>query len=560
MATTSVFGTAIGSSGPVNGVSCDLWLASRFSGQPAQGGAAPSGSPDYGPVTSATTFGSQGAFLFTGVNEGDYYARAVTSGTNYWYGPFSAVENSDVMHLSGTETVTGAKTFSGGLTVSAGSVSFPSGSVAVAAITGVLPVANGGTGSGTQNFVDLTNNQTVAGNKTFSGTPVFQAGFTVSGGTLTLPNGSIPSAAVQGLTSSFAGVDIGSTQTITGPKTVTNDFTALGSKLIGSAIGTPAAPTVTAQGATGSTTYQYQIVGVTQDARDSMPSTTGQVTNGNASLSGSNYNALSWSALNGAASYKVLRNNSGTWQLMASGITGTTWNDTGAATPQAYTPATTSPGGEAQVQSLTATTGTFSGAVTATSVGATGITGAASPARIVGATASGAPSSGTFNQGDLVVGQDGTLRVVKTAGAASAGNFVQVNPGAQLSFSVHQAAASSANPITFDTRDDDPLNLWDITNHRFVVPAGAAGRWMFTGAVTFTAGSSGSIASGIYKNGTEARRCFTANAGGITWTTPIAGSIRLVVGDIITIQITGLTTTITSSVAFNWLDGIYLGP
>ncbi len=35
---------------------------------------------------------------------------------------------------------------------------------------GVVPVANGGTGSATQNFVDLTTAQTIGGNKTFSGT------------------------------------------------------------------------------------------------------------------------------------------------------------------------------------------------------------------------------------------------------------------------------------------------------------------------------------------------------------------------------------------------------
>jgi len=38
-------------------------------------------------------------------------------------------------------------------------------------VTGTLPVANGGTGSATQNFVDLTTAQTVAGAKTFTGTP-----------------------------------------------------------------------------------------------------------------------------------------------------------------------------------------------------------------------------------------------------------------------------------------------------------------------------------------------------------------------------------------------------
>jgi hypothetical protein len=38
----------------------------------------------------------------------------------------------------------------------------------------VVPIANGGTGSSTQNFVDLTTNQTVMGNKSFGGTTVFQ--------------------------------------------------------------------------------------------------------------------------------------------------------------------------------------------------------------------------------------------------------------------------------------------------------------------------------------------------------------------------------------------------
>lgn len=36
-------------------------------------------------------------------------------------------------------------------------------------ISGVLPIASGGTGSTTQNFIDLSTNQTVGGNKTFSG-------------------------------------------------------------------------------------------------------------------------------------------------------------------------------------------------------------------------------------------------------------------------------------------------------------------------------------------------------------------------------------------------------
>jgi len=40
--------------------------------------------------------------------------------------------------------------------------------------SGTLPVANGGTGSATQNFVDLTTSQTIAGNKTFNAPFTFQ--------------------------------------------------------------------------------------------------------------------------------------------------------------------------------------------------------------------------------------------------------------------------------------------------------------------------------------------------------------------------------------------------
>jgi hypothetical protein len=46
-------------------------------------------------------------------------------------------------------------------------------------LTGVLPVANGGTGSATQNFVDLTNTQTVGGAKTFSNTVTFNSNFSL---------------------------------------------------------------------------------------------------------------------------------------------------------------------------------------------------------------------------------------------------------------------------------------------------------------------------------------------------------------------------------------------
>jgi hypothetical protein len=46
--------------------------------------------------------------------------------------------------------------------------------------SGVLPLLNGGTGSATQNFVDLTNTQTVAGAKTFSSAATFNTNLVIN--------------------------------------------------------------------------------------------------------------------------------------------------------------------------------------------------------------------------------------------------------------------------------------------------------------------------------------------------------------------------------------------
>lgn len=78
--------------------------------------------------------------------------------------------------LTGTFTVQGANTVFAG--PASGGPATPTFRLLVAAdipainlasaVTGVLPIANGGTGSSTQNFVDLTTAQTVGGSKTFT--------------------------------------------------------------------------------------------------------------------------------------------------------------------------------------------------------------------------------------------------------------------------------------------------------------------------------------------------------------------------------------------------------
>lgn len=72
-----------------------------------------------------------------------------------------------------------------------------------------------------------------------------------------------------------------------------------------------------------------------------------------------------------------------------------------------------------------AASGTFAGEVQGTDFKATGLTGATAASRMAGATASGAPGSGTFAVGDFIVDQTGKIWICTTAG--SPGTWTQVS-------------------------------------------------------------------------------------------------------------------------------------
>lgn len=108
----------------------------------------------------------------------------------------------------------------------------------------------------------------------------------------------------------------------------------LGAGLRLQALATPTAPTVTPNGTTGATTYSYYLVATDAAGRKTAPSPVGQTTTGNATLSGTNFNAITWSAVPGAVSYDVLKGDTG--HSIALAVAGTSFNDTGTATA-AYT-------------------------------------------------------------------------------------------------------------------------------------------------------------------------------------------------------------------------------
>ncbi len=86
-----------------------------------------------------------------------------------------------------------------------------------------------------------------------------------------------------------------------------NGFT----KAFSTAISTPAAPAVAAVGTAGSTSYTYYIVAYDSTGARTQVSAATTITTGNATLSGSNYNQVSWTSPTGAAYIDVLRGDTG---------------------------------------------------------------------------------------------------------------------------------------------------------------------------------------------------------------------------------------------------------
>ena len=160
--------------------------------------------------------------------------------------------------------------------------------------------------------------------------------------------------------------------------------------------------------------------------------------------------------------------------------------------------------GTAALQAVTGTTMTASSTVQGTALVPTGLTGATSASRYVGATASGAPGSGTFAVGDFVIDQTGKAWVCTAAGTP--GTWVAVG-SVRPTCRVHRAAAYTlttgvATTMPFDTSDVDNKSGFSAATGLYTVPE-AGDYLVFTTYKVNTTATTAYFNCAILKNGVD---------------------------------------------------------
>lgn len=134
--------------------------------------------------------------------------------------------------------------------------------------------------------------------------------------------------------------------------------------------------------------------------------------------------------------------------------------------------------------------------------------GAPSPSRYAGGTTSGAPVSGTFAQGDMVIAQDGVVWICVTAGSPGTwyrhggANYqsVAVQTGAQTLTS--RSSQSGFDVLNVNSALSDPRSMFSTSNHRYTIPFSGS-TWLVTATVgTTLAATTFSQAPVLTKNGT----------------------------------------------------------
>jgi hypothetical protein len=91
----------------------------------------------------------------------------------------------------------------------------------------------------------------------------------------------------------------------------------------------PGAPVITVNGAAGATTYSYSVAALQLDGSTTAAGTAASTTTGNATLTGLNFNALTWAAVTDAYAYRVYRTAGGATQGAIAVVLSPALNDTG---------------------------------------------------------------------------------------------------------------------------------------------------------------------------------------------------------------------------------------
>lgn len=208
-------------------------------------------------------------------------------------------------------------------------------------------------------------------------------------------------------------------------------------------------------------------------------------------------------------------------------------------------------------------TNTFTGNQTAPALIASGLTGATAASRYVGATASGAPTTGTFVVGDHVIDQTGKIWVCTIAG--SPGTWTQTGGGV-TTFNTRSGAVVPASGDYTAAQVTNAADKSSASTQTFTgnvqAPAliaagltGATSASRYVGATATVAPTTGTFAVGdfvISQNG-KLWVCTVAGSPG-TWVQNTVGSVTSVTAADTSVVIGGTATAPT--VATNTLDVI----
>jgi len=132
-------------------------------------------------------------------------------------------------------------------------------------------------------------------------------------------------------------MQVGQSVQISGNTGISGGLNVQGSSVLGGGLNqlaTPSSPTVTPQGTTGAQRWDYTITAVNAYGGETLASSAGTTATGNATLTGTNFNRVTWSAVSGATSYKIYRTfttgaTSPTTTGLVGSTTGTSFDDTG---------------------------------------------------------------------------------------------------------------------------------------------------------------------------------------------------------------------------------------